>query len=64
MREEAGAQTRPFGKAGQSFPILSFGGQRIVDGHGCRVNGAIEIVNAATDRRSAILEQRGSIDPS
>ena len=24
-------ETRPFGKTGESFPILSFGGQRIVD---------------------------------
>ena len=43
-------QTRPFGKTGESFPILSFGGQRIVDGHGCTEEGAIEIVNTAIDR--------------
>ena len=24
-------ETRPFGKTGETFPILSFGGQRIVD---------------------------------
>ena len=42
--------TRPFGKTGQSFPILSFGGQRIVDGHGCTEDEAIRIVNTAIDR--------------
>ena len=43
-------ETRPFGKTGESFPILSFGGQRIVDGHGCTEEEAIEIVNTAIDR--------------
>ncbi|MCJ7622781.1 MAG: aldo/keto reductase [Anaerolineaceae bacterium] len=43
-------QTRPFGKTGESFPILSFGGQRIVDEHGCSEEEAIEIVNTAIDR--------------
>ncbi len=43
-------QTRPFGKTGQSFPILSFGGQRIVDGHKCTEDEAIKIVNTALDR--------------
>jgi aryl-alcohol dehydrogenase-like predicted oxidoreductase len=43
-------ETRPFGKTGQSFPILSFGGQRIVDGRGCSEDQAIEIVNTAIDR--------------
>ncbi len=43
-------ETRPFGKTGESFPILSFGGQRIVDGHGCSEEEAIEIVNTAIDR--------------
>jgi aryl-alcohol dehydrogenase-like predicted oxidoreductase len=43
-------ETRPFGKTGESFPILSFGGQRIVDGHGCAEDEAIEIVNTAIDR--------------
>ena len=28
-------ETRPFGKTGESFPILSLGRQRIVDGHDC-----------------------------
>jgi len=48
--EESVMQTRPFGKTGESFPILSFGGQRIVDGHGCTEDEAIEIVNTAIDR--------------
>ncbi|MGD8967857.1 MAG: aldo/keto reductase [Anaerolineae bacterium] len=43
-------ETRPFGRTGESFPILSFGGQRIVDEHGCTEEEAIEIVNAALDR--------------
>lgn len=43
-------ETRPFGKTGESFPILSFGGQRIVDEHNCTEDQAIEIVNTAIDR--------------
>ena len=43
-------ETRPFGKTGQSFPILSFGGQRIVDEHKCTEEEAIEIVHTAIDR--------------
>jgi uncharacterized protein len=43
-------ETRPFGKTGESFPILSFGGQRIVDEHQCTEEEAIEIVNTAIDR--------------
>jgi aryl-alcohol dehydrogenase-like predicted oxidoreductase len=43
-------EIRPFGKTGESFPILSFGGQRIVDGRGCTEDEAIEIVNTAIDR--------------
>ena len=43
-------ETRPFGKTGESFPILSFGGQRIVDEHNCSEDEAIEIVNTAIDR--------------
>ena len=43
-------ETRPFGETGESFPILSFGGQRIVDDHGCTEEEAIRIVNAAIDR--------------
>ena len=43
-------ETRPFGKTGESFPILSFGGQRIVDGHNCTEDEAVRIVNTAIDR--------------
>jgi aryl-alcohol dehydrogenase-like predicted oxidoreductase len=43
-------ETRPFGRTGESFPILSFGGQRIVDEHNCTEEEAVEIVNAALDR--------------
>ena len=43
-------ETRPFGKTGETFPILSFGGQRIVDTHGCTEEAAIEIVNTAINR--------------
>ncbi len=43
-------ETRPFGKTGETFPILSFGGQRIVDDHNCTEEEAIEIVNTAIDR--------------
>ena len=43
-------ETRPFGKIGEDFPILSFGGQRIVDDHNCTEDEAIEIVNTAIDR--------------
>jgi len=43
-------EIRPFGKTGESFPILSFGAQRIVDEHDCTEDEAIEIVNTAIDR--------------
>jgi len=43
-------ETRPFGKTGKMFPILSFGGQRIVDEHNCSEEEAIEIVNTAINR--------------
>jgi aryl-alcohol dehydrogenase-like predicted oxidoreductase len=43
-------ETRAFGKTGEMFPILSFGGQRIVDEHHCTEEEAIQIVNAAIDR--------------
>ena len=43
-------EKRPFGKTGEEFPILSFGGQRIVDEHQCTEEEAIEIVNTAIDR--------------
>lgn len=42
-------EERPFGKTGEKFPILSFGAQRIVDGHGCSEKDAIEILNYALD---------------
>ena len=42
-------QTRPFGKTGESVPILSFGGERIVDEHNCTEEEAIAIVNTAID---------------
>jgi aryl-alcohol dehydrogenase-like predicted oxidoreductase len=43
-------ETRPFGNTGEHFPILSFGGQRIVDEHNCTEDEAVEIVNMAIDR--------------
>ncbi len=43
-------EIRSFGKTGEHFPILSFGGQRIVDEHQCTEEQAIEIVNTAIDR--------------
>jgi hypothetical protein len=47
---EVKMELRPFGKTGHRFPILSFGGQRIVDEHQCSEAEAIEIVNTAIDR--------------
>jgi len=43
-------ETRPFGKTSKRFPILSFGGQRIVDSHNCTEDQAVQIVNTAIDR--------------
>lgn len=43
-------ETRPLGQTGQSFPILSFGAQRIVDEEGCNEDQALEILNTALDR--------------
>jgi aryl-alcohol dehydrogenase-like predicted oxidoreductase len=43
-------ETRPFGKTGESFPILSFGAQRIVDEEGCNQDQALEILNTALER--------------
>ena len=43
-------ETRPFGKTGEEFPILSFGGEQIVDEQNCTRDGAIELVNEAIDR--------------
>ncbi|TLS49765.1 aldo/keto reductase [Paenibacillus antri] len=42
-------EKRAFGNTGASFPILSFGAQRIVDDHGCGEEEAIRIVNRAID---------------
>jgi uncharacterized protein len=43
-------ETRPFGKTGESLPILSFGAQRVVDDEGCSEDQALEILNTALDR--------------
>lgn len=43
-------ETRPFGRTGEHFPILSFGAQRIVDEHDCTEKQALAIVNEAIDR--------------
>lgn len=43
-------ESRAFGNTGERFPILGFGGHRIVDEHNCSEDTAIEIVNAALDR--------------
>ncbi len=43
-------EERPFGKIGVKFPILSFGAQRVVDGHGCSESQAVKILNHALDR--------------
>ena len=43
-------ETRPFGKTGASLPILSLGGQRIVDDEGCTEEQAVGILNTAIDR--------------
>jgi aryl-alcohol dehydrogenase-like predicted oxidoreductase len=42
-------EKRAFGQTGASFPVLSFGAQRIVDEHGCTEKEAIAIVNRAID---------------
>lgn len=42
--------TRPFGKTGMRFPILSLGCQRIVDAHDCTEDQAVAILNTAIDR--------------
>jgi aryl-alcohol dehydrogenase-like predicted oxidoreductase len=43
-------ETRPFGKTGKRFPILSLGCQRIVDAHDCDQKQAVAILNTALDR--------------
>src|SRR5512137_2267620 len=42
-------EMRSFGKTGERFSILSFGAQRIVDGHNCSEEEAIRMVNYALD---------------
>src|SRR5512138_1372209 len=42
-------EMRPFGKTGESFSILSFGAQRIVDGHQCSESEALRMVHYALD---------------
>ncbi|MEE8471155.1 MAG: aldo/keto reductase [Dehalococcoidia bacterium] len=42
-------EQRPFGNTGQKFAILSFGAQRIVDGHGCAEKEAIAMIDHALD---------------
>ena len=42
-------EMRRFGRTGETFSILSFGAQRIVDGHKCSEQDAIKIVNHALD---------------
>lgn len=42
-------EMRRYGQTGESFPILSFGAQRIVDEHKCSEAEAIEMVNYAID---------------
>lgn len=42
-------EERPYGNTGEKFSILSFGAQRIVDGHGCSERDAIKIMNHALD---------------
>jgi hypothetical protein len=42
-------ETRLFGRTGERFSILSFGAQRIVDGHQCSEADAIRMVNYALD---------------
>ncbi|MFC1937525.1 aldo/keto reductase [Chloroflexota bacterium] len=43
-------EQRPYGKTGETFSILSFGAQRVVDDHGCSEAEAIEIMNYALDQ--------------
>ena len=42
-------ETRPFGKTGERFSILSFGAQRIVDEHQCTEAEAVRMINYALD---------------
>lgn len=49
-RSEGSVESRPFGSTGERFPILSFGGEQIVDEKGCSEEQAVRIVNTAIDR--------------
>jgi aryl-alcohol dehydrogenase-like predicted oxidoreductase len=49
-RSEVSVETRPFGNTGERFPILSFGGEQIVDEKGCSQAEAVRIFNTAIDR--------------
>jgi len=42
-------EERVYGKTGEKFSILSFGAQRVVDGHGCSEEEAVRIMNYALD---------------
>jgi len=42
-------EERTFGRTGEKFSVLSFGGQRIVDGHGCSEAEAVRMLNYAID---------------
>jgi aryl-alcohol dehydrogenase-like predicted oxidoreductase len=42
-------QTRPFGRTGERFPILSLGCQRLVDAHHCSQEQAVAILDRAID---------------
>lgn len=42
-------ERRAFGKSGEKFSILNFGGQRIIDAHGCSESEAVKMVNYTLD---------------
>jgi hypothetical protein len=42
-------EERTFGRTGEKFPILGFGGQRIVDGYGFTEGEAVKMLNYALD---------------
>ena len=45
-----GMETRPLGRTGEHFPILSLGCQRLVDEEGCNEEQAVAILNTALAR--------------
>ena len=49
-------ETRPFGKTGENFPILGFGGQRIVDERGCTEEEAIKILETRNEILATALK--------